>query len=65
MWEIKWLMLKIYHIRYWFTKIKVSSYPEKLIIIDDLAHLQHFIFKQFRVSIGLGFISLVYLSPYR
>ena len=40
-----WLTLTIYSVglvEYWFIKIKVSSYTEKLIIIDDLACLQYF-----------------------
>lgn len=48
-------MLTIYHLGYWFLKIKVLNYQERLIIIDYLTHLQYIFFgKQFRVSIGLG-----------
>lgn len=26
MWEIRWLMLTIYYVQYWFTKIKTSKH---------------------------------------
>jgi len=35
-------MLTIYCIEYWFTKIKATICSLKLIVIDDLTHLQQF-----------------------
>lgn len=47
-------MSTIYHLEHQFTKIKVSDYQRRLIIIDYLTHL-YFFFKQFKVSIVLSF----------
>ena len=44
-------MLTIYFVECWLTKIKILHYYGKLIIINDLTHLQHFFSTSLRVSI--------------
>lgn len=52
--DIIWLIDDNLQVGYWFTKIIVLN-EGKLIIINDLAHLQHYFSQHFSVPIGSGF----------
>lgn len=52
--DIIWLIDDNLQVGYWFTKIIVSN-EGKLIIINDLAHLQHYFSQHLSVPIGSGF----------